>query len=51
VALQGRFIYWGVSREHSGSIGRARMNGSAAEPSFITGLWSRTCGVATDSLP
>lgn len=44
VAVDGTHVYWGGFEE---SIGRAELDGSHAEPSFITGI-RRPCGIALD---
>lgn len=47
VALDSRYVYWANSQ--SDSIGRANLDGSAAEPRFLGGA-TDPCGVAVDAL-
>jgi virginiamycin B lyase len=44
VAVDGQHVYWAAA----GSIGRANLDGSAVDTSFITGVRS-ACGVAVDA--
>lgn len=43
IAIDGTYVYW--ANPEAGTIGRARLDGSEANPAFLTGL-QRPCNVA-----
>jgi hypothetical protein len=47
VAVNGSFIYWAINT--GSKIGRANLDGSSPNTSFITGLGTNLSGVAVDS--
>ncbi len=47
VAVDGAHVYWADTNSSLGSIGRASLDGSGADQTFITGV-SQPCGVAVD---
>lgn len=49
LAVDSTYLYWSSSVANQGAIGRARLDGSESNPSFITGLPGHVGAIAVDA--